>query len=128
MGEEYLSHLLEVTALTHWTVELTFGPCRRFPEAASDCHVDYRYLLLLINVDPVQVRDHAHLRYLLRHEVLHAVASPFLLYRDVLLGLIRQHPELAAAEEVVWQYVNEQHVLNLERILDGLDDQETETE
>lgn len=76
----------------------------------------------------MQVRDYVHLQYLLRHEVLHAVASPFLLYRDVLLGLIRQHPELTAASSAAWQYVNEQHVLNLERILDGLDDQETETE
>jgi hypothetical protein len=118
-----LQPLCDRMGLGHWKIKVTFDlrkevGNRRIP---GECHRLYDYEKVSIELDPDWFDDEAEVLQVLRHELLHLVASPFDLFAESVEKLAIDE----ATKDVlnrVWNHAQEMTVVNLERLWSNLSD------
>jgi hypothetical protein len=123
-----LESLMEVLGISHWriTVEYELPPDEgdgRHPrgwQTTAECGLNTPYNQATIRIDPGRIDDRDHLIKELRHELFHVLLSPYRLYRHVQAATIREGSPADEQEDRLWDYCDEQAVINLERMYRGL--------
>jgi hypothetical protein len=123
-----LESLMEVLGIPHWriTVEYELPPDEgdgRHPrgwQTTAECGLNTPYNQATIRIAPGRIDDRDHLIKVLRHELFHVLLSPYRLYRHVQAATIREGSPADEQEDRLWDYCDEQAVINLERMYRGL--------
>jgi hypothetical protein len=116
--DDRLESLTELFGLYFWRIEVKFEATRRPDQWRAMCDREVNYSRATITLDPTKFDTEDEVIKALEHELLHVVLAPFDLYRN----LVTQHigPEevaLTRVEQTAWEYMIEQQVINLERML-----------
>lgn len=128
MDESAVRAVVETNLLTymrafgipHWSVSVLYGRCSDESWAAEcDCTAS-DYERATITLDPDRHDSEETVRASLRHELMHVVASPFDLYRDVMTQQLKAGSDMDRAESRLWRHCVEKAVKHLERMYFGL--------
>lgn len=126
VGRE-LGPMCERLGLGHWAIRVSYDlrldvDSGRVP---GQCHRLYDYEKVTIEFDPDGLDDEAEVLRVLRHELLHLVASPFDLYGDAVEKLTLDESTKDVLHRV-WNHAQEMTVVNLERLVRNLTDEPDE--
>lgn len=107
--DERIEPMMRAVGIPHWRITVEYEPLDE--GVAASCNLnDADYWRALITIDPMKVDNEAELVRFLRHELLHVLAAPFQLYRQVAQGGLG-----GDGEERLFRHAMEQHVTWLER-------------
>jgi hypothetical protein len=120
--ERNIEDLLHKLGIGHWkiVVEYELPDDPRGRRAACDCLPLTPYNQARIRIDPNEIDDADDLLMKLRHELFHILLSPYRVYRHVQAATIPAGSPADEQEDRLWEYCDEQAVINLERMYQGL--------
>ena len=112
--DAHIEPLMRAVGVPHWRITVDYEP---LPEG-SVAEIDFQsvdYWRAFITFDPAKCTDEDHVIRCLLHEILHILAAPFVVYRNVMrAGMDAESPE-GEREDRLWCYAMEQQVVMLER-------------
>jgi hypothetical protein len=114
--------LIEKLGVPHWRIEVHYS-LRESTDAFqvhAACTRDVNYNRAVIEFDPDQFDDEAHVLKALRHELFHVVLSPFDLFGQGVEQVVGEASPAGKVLARTWKYAVEQGVINLERMFNGL--------
>ncbi len=110
--EKHFEEMKADLGIPHWRVNVDFGRCARDDwEAESLVRPEYWRADITINHD--LMRDHKHVIYCLRHELLHVVCGPMYVLRDMID--LEEDERTQEKNHRIWTFCIEQMVANLEK-------------
>jgi hypothetical protein len=111
---ENIEGLMREVGVPHWRIDVLY-------EGLDDgvvAHVDFRNVdrwRAEIVIDPAKCESYAHVIHTLRHELLHLLAAPFIIYRNVMRAGFDHNSDEGSRENRLWKHAMEQQVVMLER-------------
>lgn len=112
-----LAPLIDRMGLDRWEVGVTFNLRKEVGnrQVPGECHRLRDYEKVAIELDPDWFDDEAEVLKVLRHELLHLIASPFDLYAESVERLEIDESTKEVLDRV-WNHAQEMTVVNLERL------------
>jgi hypothetical protein len=117
---ESLSHKL---GLGHWKIVVRYRSESVNTEGdyqSGGCHRLVDYNAAAITLNPEAVDDEAEVLSVLRHELFHCLLAPYDLYHQAAREALRDDRTAFAVLERLFDHVQEQGVINLQRMYLGL--------
>lgn len=127
--EAHARDLMRRLGIPHWTVTFDYEmrePAGDFARKAQCVRqVDYNRAVIRLDPEEFDEADRNDAHEYIRHEMFHIVLSPFDIFANVIEELYADDPVKKAMCETIWTHAQEQAVINLERMYQGLIARET---
>lgn len=117
--KENYESLADEIGVGHW--EITYD-CNALESSEAGrtisgrCRIKPAYDQAAITLDPANLDDEADAIRVLRHELLHVALAPYKLFCEAVGEYVVGDERAVRAVDVLWEYAQEQAVINLERM------------